>query len=189
MNAIFNFAHQVVSGLDNQIADCAAMIAELEAKLAQVRESQKQLENERQGLLTLAKAGESAIEQANNFLTLAKAAGRADMVEAFWSGIDGLRDEKPELPPASEPSPEPSPEPSEPTAPTSDAIDITATSIEESIAEAEKPDAATDSDEKADKKPEWHALNWREFLKYAKGKGINTKGKTKAEIELELLTK
>lgn len=183
MNATFNFAHQVIAGLDNQIADCAVLIAELEAKLAQVRETQKQLENERQGLLTLAKAGESAIEQAATFLTLAKAANRDDMVQAFWNGIDGLRDERPELPPASEPQPEPSPEP---TAPTSDAIDVPS----ETIADDAQliGTESRSSTQSSDQKPEWHALNWREFLKYAKGKGLNTKGKTKAEIELELLT-
>lgn len=203
MNTTFNFAHQIIAGLDNQIQDCAVLIAELEAKLAKVRETQKSLENERQGLLTLAKAGESAIEQAATFLRLAKAGDRADMVNAFWNGIDGLRDEKPQLTAWDEAEAEiMATEPNQPIDPTegvvpetsntteAEAINVPATTIDEPIAEAEKPDTATDSaDSQVSEKPEWHALNWREFLKYAKGKGINTKGKTKAEIELELLTK
>jgi hypothetical protein len=36
-------------------------------------------------------------------------------------------------------------------------------------------------------KPLYHSLSWREFLSYAKQQGINTKGKTRGEIELELL--
>lgn len=185
MNA-FNFAHQIIAGLDHQISSVSSQIADLERQLAALRESQKQLENERQGLLTLAKAGESAIEQANNFLGLAKASGRADMVDAFWSGIDGLRDEKPELPSASEPQPQSEPEP-QPQPSNDGAIDVPATTIDEPIAEAQKPDTASDSADKADEKPEWHGLNWREFVKYAAAKGIKVKGRKRGEIEADLL--
>lgn len=189
MNATFNFAHTVIAGLDNAIADVSCNIAALEKQLADLREQQKQLENERQGLLTLAKAGESALEQAATFLALAKAGGREDMIQAFWNGIDGLRNEKPKLPPVAETTPPvESTESTPPVNPDTDsAIDVPATEVEAPATETATVEATEVNEATASDKPEWHSLNWREFLAYAKSKGIATKGRKRGEIEADLL--
>lgn len=137
----FDFAKNIIAGLDVQIQDCSDLISELETKLAQVRETQKVLENQRQGLLTLAKAGESALQQSANFLRLATSANRDDMVQAFWQGIDELRTDSkdeplPQLPKAADSQPE-STEP-QPTAPPSDTTEPESTE-ETKVDEAEEP--------------------------------------------------
>ena len=132
----FNFAHQVISNLDSQINAVSNEIAELEQHLAKLRDAQKRIENERQAMLTLAKAGESALEQAANFLNMAKAAGREDMLQAFWTGIDSLRHERPQLTAWDEAEaeimamePNQPIDPTEGVIPTDDAIDIAAEPI------------------------------------------------------------
>lgn len=94
---MFNFAGNVISNLDSQISTISNQIAELERQLAVLRDNQKALENERQAMLTLAQAGESALQQAFNFLKLADMAGRDDMTQAFWQSMDSLRDRDTEL--------------------------------------------------------------------------------------------
>ncbi len=106
----FNFANQIVIGLDSQIRDVSDRISEAELLLAHLRETQKSLETEKQGVLTLAQAGESALQQAANFLGLATSSGRVDMVEAFWEGIENLRRNTPAIAPTIEPLPEPTPD-------------------------------------------------------------------------------
>lgn len=103
----FNFANQIVIGLDSQIRDVSDRISEAELLLAQLRETQKSLETEKQGVLTLAQAGESALQQAANFLGLATSSGRVDMVDAFWEGIENLRRNTPAIAPTIEPQPTP----------------------------------------------------------------------------------
>ena len=204
----FNFAHQVIAGLDSQINSIATEIVELESHLAKLRDAQKRIENERQAMLTLAKAGESALEQASNFLSMAKAANRTDMIEAFWTGIDGLRNDKPQLTACDEADEIVcNTEPNKPIDPTEGVIPNESTSepsdndqpdlsnngttapIEPSK-DTGNDDATINESEATDttSKPEWHSLNWREFLKYAKAKGIKTNRKTRAEIELALLS-
>jgi len=190
MNTTFNFAHTVIASLDNAIADVSCNIAALEKQLSDLREQQKHLENERQAMLTLAKAGESAIEQSANFLNMAKAAGREDMVQAFWDGIDALRDEKPQLPPV--PEPQPQSEPTAPSAPKSPEVLDNWEAADKAI-NATEPNEVIDPTqgvidaEVAEVKPEWHSLSWRELLTYAKSKGIATKGRKRGEIEADLL--
>lgn len=201
----FNFAHQVIAGLDSQINSIATEIVELENHLAKLRDAQKRIENERQAMLTLAKAGESALEQASNFLNMAKAANRTDMIEAFWTGIDGLRNDKPQLTACDEDEADEiicDMEPNKPIDPTEGVIPDEVTSQPDNNDQPDlsnngttapiEPSKGTGNDESeatdTTSKPQWHSLNWREFLKYAKAKGIKTNRKTRAEIELELLS-
>lgn len=199
----FNFAHQVITVLDSQINSISTEIAELESHLAKLRDAQKRMENERQAMLTLAKAGESALEQAANFLSMAKAANRTDMIEAFWTGIDGLRNHKPQLTAWDEADEIiRNLEPNQPIDPTEGVIPDESTSESSDNNQADlsnngtiapiEPSKGTGNDESeatdTTSKPKWHSLNWREFLKYAKAKGIKTNRKTRAEIELELLS-
>jgi len=85
------FSQQILTNYTTQIDSIATQITALEVQLNELREQQKALEAERQALSTLAGAGESAIDQARSFLTLASRAGREDMVEAFWDEMDSLR--------------------------------------------------------------------------------------------------
>lgn len=211
----FNFAGNVITGLDNQINAIASGIADLEKQLADLRETQKQLENERQAMLTLAQAGESALQQAFNFLRLADMAGRDDMTQAFWQSMDSLRDRDTELmlPESSEPTTGEEPQPTAPTSPSPTSFDnwedadrvIQAmepnTVIDPTvgvIADAADADAIGPDDLDSDckescanavimPKPDWHYLTWPQLVKYAAGRGIKVKSKTRGELESELL--
>ena len=111
--------HATTENLNNDIRNISSNIASIEQQLAILREEKKRKENELQAIQTLVAAGNSAIEQAENFLTLATRARRDDLIESFWEEMDALRDRQPiaELPEASEPDPveedpiEPQPEP------------------------------------------------------------------------------
>jgi len=76
-------------------------------------------------------------------------------------------------------------DPTEGVMPKDEAIDVTSEPTTDTT-EAEATDTTPDTT--PDAKPAYHSLNWRAFLRYAKSKGINTRNKTRAEIELELLT-
>lgn len=93
--------------------------------------------------------------------------------------------ELPQLPAANTPTEAVETEPTAPTNPTSETTEAPAIDVEATEAEADRPHQ---SPEAPSEKPPYHALNWREFLRYAKAQGINTRGKTRAEIELELLS-
>lgn len=80
-------------------------------------------------------------------------------------------------------------DPTEGVMPTNEAIDVTPEPITDNTQLiGTESQSSTHSPESPSEKPVYHSLNWRAFLRYAKGQGINTKGKTRAEIELELLS-
>ena len=147
------FAQNILATYTERHESLTARIHELEAALNAVREERAALEAETQQLQTLAGAGQSAIEQAANFLSLAERGGRGDMVEAFWEAVDALRSR-----PAAE-LPEPTPpddnnDGSEPPMPPDDAddaddaaADVTETVDAETVDEVETVDAdVTDPD-------------------------------------------
>ena len=73
-----------ISGIQNEID-------ELENKLIQLREEKANLESEKQTILTLEGAAESALNQAQAFITTAESLGRNDLIETFWTALDGLK--------------------------------------------------------------------------------------------------
>ena len=85
------FAQNILATYTERHESLTARIHELEAALNAVREERAALEAETQQLQTLAGAGQSAIEQAANFLSLAERGGRGDMIESFWEAVDALR--------------------------------------------------------------------------------------------------
>lgn len=102
--------------LNNDIRDLSSDIAALEQQLAIKREEKKAKENELQAIQTLVAAGNSAIEQARNFLALATHADRQDLIASFWEEMDEMRERQSigELPGAVDPvetDPNPQPDP------------------------------------------------------------------------------
>ena len=84
-------AQNILNQLDERIKTYSDEISKLERQAESLREERKVAENERQALQTLVGAGESAIEQARNFLNLANRANRGDMIESFWEEMEGLK--------------------------------------------------------------------------------------------------
>lgn len=87
------FAQSILNNYSQQIDTISTEIQALEQQLNALREQQKQLEAERQAMSTMASAGESAINQTQQFLTLANRAGREDLITAFWEDMDAIRNE------------------------------------------------------------------------------------------------
>lgn len=143
------FATQLIENLQARINDSELRINELEAQLREEREVKKQLENECQKLLTITKAGESAIAQVANFLSLTRNGNESELEQAFWLQIDSMKacDRLPPEPP--EPTEEPEPEPE--TEADTDIIDILTEVVTEhdtTETEAEvNPQAPTDNSE------------------------------------------
>lgn len=184
--------NQAVARYDSQISDIKAQIEALREKLSQV-------EHDRQNLLATEQMWESAIAQITAAKAATEAIGQTELIKDAKTAIDAVFSELPQLPAAKDNTDSvEQTEPTTPTSPTSDTSDTT----EATTIEVETIDTTTNTTEKAteptiepttepttdtNEKPAYHSLNWREFLRYAKSKNINTKGKTRAEIELELL--
>lgn len=178
--------NQAVARYDSQISDIKAQIEALREKLSQV-------EADRQNLLATEQMWESAIAQIAAAKAATEAIGQNELIKDAKAAIDAVFSELPQLSAWDKAEAEINAmEPNKPIDPTEGVIETEPTA---NATEADAIDVAavesidTKATEPTEAKPEWHALNWREFLKYAKSKGVNTKGKTKAEIELELLTK
>ncbi|HLO87782.1 MAG TPA: hypothetical protein VK203_22630 [Nostocaceae cyanobacterium] len=172
--------NQAVARYDSQISDIKAQIEALREKLSQV-------EADRQNLLATEQMWESAIAQITAAKAATEAIGQTNLVDDAKAAIDAVFSELPQLTAWDEAEAEiMEMEPQKPIDPTegvipenteateAEAIDVTS----DVVAEAKATEA---------EKPAYHSLIWREFLKYAKSKGINTKGKTRGEIELELM--
>ena len=76
--------NSAISAIQNEIED-------LELRLIELRENKAQLEAEKQTILTLESAAESAITQVQNFIGAAESLGRIDLIETFWDALDSLR--------------------------------------------------------------------------------------------------
>ncbi|MBP0022317.1 MAG: hypothetical protein J7647_32770 [Cyanobacteria bacterium SBLK] len=100
--------HTTIETLNRDIEQLTENIAQLEQQLAIAREERKQKEAERQAVQTFVAAGNSSLEQAENFLSLTTRADRFDLVASFWEEMDKLRERFSrqaiaDLPPAPEP--------------------------------------------------------------------------------------
>lgn len=85
------FADHIINGYAQQIMTVATEINVLEQRLAQLREQQAALETEKQAMQTLAAAGQSAIDQARQFLVLAR--NSQEMIDAFWEKMGEIKNE------------------------------------------------------------------------------------------------
>ena len=143
--ASFQFATNILNDYDSQIQGISDRVAELELLLNELRNEKKVLEAEKQALQTLAGAGQSAIDQAARFLSMARSAGRTDMVAAFWNAIDNLRGSEAvaNLPaPGTDPAPATAPEPAPEPTPSPDAVEVVEVTV---VAEVTQPEAAPES--------------------------------------------
>ncbi|MFB2878551.1 hypothetical protein [Floridanema aerugineum] len=192
-----NEIQSVVSGYQAQIDELNAKISALQAHAQKVG--------------SVEAAMESAVQQLQTAIAMVNQVCPDELPE-FKDVINSQFGDAPiaELPAANETTD--SIEPTEPTAPTAstkpsgcdvysdwesadkaiaamkpnEVIDPTKGVIDVEPTEAAEP---TESPAPSpEQKPPYHALSWREFLSYAKAQGVNTKGKTRAEIELELLS-
>jgi seryl-tRNA synthetase len=184
--------NQAIATFDSQISEIKDQIEALRIKLSQV-------EADRQNLLATEQMWESAISQIQAAKAATEAIGQNELIKNAKAAIDAVFSELPQLPAANTPTE--ATEPTEPTAPTSgDAIDTNACEVYDNWESADKAidamepnkcidptEGVIDATEAEAEKPAYHSLSWREFLSYAKQQGINTKGKTRGEIELELL--
>lgn len=171
--------NQAVAQFDSQISDIKAQIEALREKLSQV-------EADRQNLLATEQMWESAIAQITAAKAATEAIGQNELVKEAKAAIDAVFSELPQLTAWDEAEAEiMATEPNQPIDPTEGVIPETSDTTE-----AEAIDVTSDVvPEALDAKPPYHALSWREFLRYAKAQGINTRGKNKGEIELELLSR
>ncbi len=87
------FAQSILDRYTSDIHAISGEIQALEAHLNELREHQKQLEAERQAMATLASAGQSAIDQCRQFLTLATRSDRQDLITSFWDELDVIRND------------------------------------------------------------------------------------------------
>lgn len=171
--------NQAVARYDSQISDIKAQIEALREKLSQV-------EADRQNLLATEQMWESAIAQITAAKAATEAIGQNELVKDAKAAIDAVFSELPQLSAWDEAEAEINAmEPNQPIDPTEGVIPDS-----EPTTEAEAIDVTSDvvTEAPTEAKPAYHSLSWRQFLSYAKSKGINTRGKTRGEIELELLT-
>lgn len=108
-----NHAQQLTASING----IQSRIDELEALLKALRNDKSQLEAELQQILTLEGAAESAINQAQSFISAASSLGRNDLISTFWTAMDAMKNPTTPQLAGSEPEAEPETEPVEPDAP------------------------------------------------------------------------
>jgi len=86
------FGQTTIDNFNNAIANLSSQIQELELQLKQLREDRKVLETEQQAKLTLIGAGQSALDQIQNFLSLATVGDNQDLLTDFWAQLEVLKD-------------------------------------------------------------------------------------------------
>ena len=86
------FGQTTIDTFNNAIASLSSQIQELELQLKQLREDRKILETEQQAKLTLIGAGQSALDQIQNFLSLATVGNNQDLLTDFWAQLEALKE-------------------------------------------------------------------------------------------------
>lgn len=186
--------------ITSHIAGYQSQIDELNTKIAA-------LQAHAQKVGSVEAAMESAVSQLQVAIVMVRSVCPDELAE-FQSVIAAQFGEAPiaELPEAAEPTTAPTEPtvPSNPNAPEvfdnwedadrtinatepNKCIDPTAEAIDVTADKAIAPDDSDSSDTIVMPKPEWHYLTWPQLVKYAASKGIKVKGKTRGELESELL--
>lgn len=169
--------------LQHRLNEIQSVISGYQAQIDELNNKISALQSHAQKVLSVEQSMESAVAQLQTAISMVNQVC-PDELSAFQDVINNQFGDAPiaELPPANDTTD--SVEPTEPTAPTNPP-ETTAEAPTVDVETSETDNKKIDSSEQ---KPEWYGLSWQKFKTYAKNKGINTKGKTKAEIELKLLS-
>jgi len=173
--------------LQHRLNEIQSVISGYQAQIDELNNKISALQSHAQKVLSVEQAMESAVSQVQTAIAMVNQVCPDELVE-FKIVIDSQFGDAPiaELPASVNPTE--AVEPTEPDAPINPPETTTEPATVDVEATSENDQTVSKSVDSLDQKPEWHSLSWQKFKTYAKNKGINTKGKTKAEIEMELLS-
>lgn len=137
---------QHIERLTASVVGIQTQIDELEAILKGLRNDKSSLEAELQQILTLEGAAESAINQAQMFINAANSLGRNDLINTFWTALDGLKNPNiAQLPEAPETDSTPDIQPTNPVEPDNNPVQADTITVEVTEATEQEPDTVPDT--------------------------------------------